>query len=106
LNDVRAEARGPHSDADAWSIQDAKSTYLIDRWGAGYFDVNEEGDLTIAPARIRGRKVALKAGRRGRRRAGHVGSALVSLPGSAPSPGPRLNVAFNSAIQENKYRGE
>ena len=32
-----------------WSIQDSIDLYLIDRWGAGYFGVNEEGHVTVAP---------------------------------------------------------
>src|SRR5687768_9236734 len=32
-----------------WSVDDANSLYMIDRWGGGYFDVNRDGKLTVAP---------------------------------------------------------
>src|SRR5258708_9288297 len=32
-----------------WTVDDASSLYMIDRWGSGYFDVNPAGDLTVAP---------------------------------------------------------
>ena len=28
---------------DNWSIEEAKRTYHIDRWGLSYFDIDEEG---------------------------------------------------------------
>ena len=32
-----------------WTVDDSSSLYMIDRWGTGYFDVNPNGDLTVAP---------------------------------------------------------
>ena len=32
-----------------WTAQDSAALYMIDRWGAGYFDVNANGDMTVAP---------------------------------------------------------
>jgi len=44
---------------DGWTTEDAKELYLIDRWGNGYFDVNADGKLTIAPLQERGQKIAI-----------------------------------------------
>ena len=30
-----------------WNIDQAKSTYGIDNWGNGYFDVNQQGEVVI-----------------------------------------------------------
>lgn len=32
-----------------WTKEKAKRTYLFDRWGNGYFDVNDQGHLSIHP---------------------------------------------------------
>src|SRR5688572_13147553 len=48
------------TDQEAWTRDDAKELYLIDRWGGGYFDVNEQGKMTIAPLQERGRKIAIR----------------------------------------------
>ncbi|MBJ05544.1 MAG: hypothetical protein CMO40_00270 [Verrucomicrobiaceae bacterium] len=33
--------------AECWSIEDARDLYGIHRWGADYFDLNEEGDVVV-----------------------------------------------------------
>ncbi|NMP30230.1 biosynthetic arginine decarboxylase [Thalassotalea sp. M1531] len=33
----------------AWTIEDAESTYRVKRWGNGYFDIGESGDLMVIP---------------------------------------------------------
>jgi arginine decarboxylase len=35
--------------ADTWDIQSAVSLYNLDRWGAGYFGLNEKGTVQILP---------------------------------------------------------
>ncbi|MFO0934844.1 MAG: arginine decarboxylase, partial [Planctomycetota bacterium] len=35
----------------SFTVRDAVRLYGIDNWGAGYFDVNEQGRLTIRPNR-------------------------------------------------------
>ena len=37
------------STANSWSIEDAKNTYRIKRWGNGYFDIGESGDINVIP---------------------------------------------------------
>lgn len=32
-----------------WSAEDSATLYGINDWGAGYFHVNEKGELTISP---------------------------------------------------------
>ncbi|MDP4199840.1 MAG: biosynthetic arginine decarboxylase [Bacteroidota bacterium] len=40
--------------AAEWTIEDAVETYNIDRWGLGYFGINEKGHVTVAPLREQG----------------------------------------------------
>ena len=42
-----------------WSGDDSVSLYLIDRWGAGYFHVAENGDMTVAPLQTKGISVPI-----------------------------------------------
>jgi arginine decarboxylase len=37
--------------AEEWSIEDAIKTYNVDRWGLGYFGINEQGHVSILPQR-------------------------------------------------------
>ena len=39
----------PGPQAEAWSIESARTLYNIQRWGAGYFDVNAEGHVVAMP---------------------------------------------------------
>ena len=32
-----------------WSIEDAKALYNVDGWGAGFFDINESGNVVVRP---------------------------------------------------------
>lgn len=45
MNSVTASEN--QSNPDVWSIDRARETYNIARWSAGYFDVNEEGNLVV-----------------------------------------------------------
>ncbi len=42
-----------------WSVREAVDLYLIDRWGAGYFDVNEDGEITVTPVPGSSRTISL-----------------------------------------------
>ena len=33
-----------------WSIDQARSTYCVERWGDGYFDLNQRGGVEVRPA--------------------------------------------------------
>jgi arginine decarboxylase-like protein len=43
-----------------WTIKDAKATYLVDRWGAGYFDINDDGEMMVLPLLGRGGKIVIR----------------------------------------------
>ena len=34
---------------ESWTIADARELYSIERWGLRYFDINEKGQVTVAP---------------------------------------------------------
>ncbi|MBL9175635.1 MAG: biosynthetic arginine decarboxylase [Verrucomicrobiales bacterium] len=39
----------PGLPAESWSIASARAVYNIQRWGAGYFDINDEGHVVAKP---------------------------------------------------------
>lgn len=43
-----------------WDIEKSKALYGIDHWGAGYFSINEAGNITVAPDGPEGCKVDLQ----------------------------------------------
>ena len=34
-----------------WSIEDSREMYNIKGWGASYFDINEEGNVSVSPCK-------------------------------------------------------
>jgi len=101
LNDESRES----PPADVWTNDDAKELYLIDRWGAGYFDVNDDGNMTVAPLQERGRKIALQDVVNDAREQGLRTPLLIRFQDLLHHRVRNLNLAFASAIAENKYRG-
>lgn len=99
-----ATSKGPAA-GDDWSTDDAKELYLIDRWGGGYFDVNTEGNITIAPLQERGRKIAVSEVLAASLEQGLRTPLLIRFQDLLHHRVRTLNEAFNTAINENKYRG-
>jgi arginine decarboxylase len=79
---------------------------MIDRWGGGYFDVNDQGEMTVAPMQERGRRisipevVAAALGEQGLR-----APLLIRFQDLLRHRVRTLNEAFVSAIGEHKFRG-
>jgi arginine decarboxylase len=88
-----------------WTIDDARDLYMIDRWGAGYFDVQPDGNLTIAPLQERGRKIAVVDVVRAALAEGLKTPLLIRFQDLLHHRVRTLNDAFNKAISENRYRG-
>jgi arginine decarboxylase len=42
-----------------WTIDDARQLYNIEGWGVGYFDINEQGNVTVHPTKEGGRGLDL-----------------------------------------------
>jgi arginine decarboxylase len=96
----------PPAPYEPWAISDAKSLYLLDRWGNGYFDVREDGKLTVAPLQNRGRKVALlDVVEAAIRDEGLKAPLIIRFQDILHHRVRVLNEAFNRAIADNKFRG-
>ena len=88
-----------------WTVEDASSLYMLDRWGAGYFDANANGDLTCAPLQENGIAVPLIDVLREARTLHLEAPLLIRFQDLLRHRVDTLNRAFNSAIAEHNYRG-
>ncbi|NUN92683.1 MAG: biosynthetic arginine decarboxylase [Verrucomicrobiae bacterium] len=80
---------------------------MIDRWGAGYFDVAPDGRMLVAPLQGRGRKVVIQEVVEAALKDEGLKAPLVIRFQDILHHRVRvLNEAFNRAIAENKYRGQ
>ena len=93
------------SEAAEWSVDDASSLYMIDRWGGGYFDVNADGNLTVAPLQERGIAIPIIDVLREAQGLKLQAPLLVRFQDLLRHRVEGLNSAFNTAIAEQGYRG-
>src|SRR4051794_19945821 len=88
-----------------WSVDDAVSLYMIDRWGGGYFDVNKDGKLTVAPLQEKGSNVPIIDVLREAQGLNLRAPLLVRFQDLLRHRVEMLNGAFNDAIAEHGYKG-
>jgi len=88
-----------------WTVEDASALYMIDRWGAGYFDVNARGDLTVSPLQERGIAIPIIDALRQAQALNLHSPILIRFQDLLRHRVEMLNNAFNRAIAENNYRG-
>ncbi len=92
--------------APAWTAQDSNQLYMVDRWGAGYFGVDEGGHLTVAPLQDRGRAIAITDVLRDAQAEGLKAPLLIRFQDLLHHRVRTLNDAFAVAIRESRYRAE
>jgi arginine decarboxylase len=95
----------PEPSADAWGVEDSTALYMIDRWGGGYFGVNGNGDMAVAPLQDRGSTIPIIDVVREAKALGLDTPLLVRFQDLLRHRVETLNSAFNRAIAENNYRG-
>ncbi|XXX80439.1 biosynthetic arginine decarboxylase [Sorangium sp. So ce134] len=93
------------TETGVWTTEDAKSLYMIDRWGRGYFDVSPDGNLTVAPLQERGSKIAIRDVVDAALEQGLRTPLLIRFQDLLHHRVRSLNEAFNKAIAESKFRG-
>ena len=47
------------TESETWTRDDANDLYLIDRWGTGYFDIGDNGEMRVAPLKDQGAKISI-----------------------------------------------
>src|SRR3954466_11554013 len=93
------------SSAGSWNIQDARAMYNIDRWGAKYFDINEEGRVVARPLHDNGIAVDLNDVVEEAKARGLRFPLLIRFQDILRHRVEALNMAFRNAITEFSYQG-
>jgi arginine decarboxylase len=88
-----------------WGIEDAVALYMIDRWGAGFFDINANGDMTVSPLQERAIPVPIIDVLREAQALNLATPLLIRFQDLLRHRVETLNNAFNHAIAEQNYRG-
>ena len=94
----------PTSPPQPWSLADAFETYGVRSWGAGYFGINDKGNVTVH-ADGNGHSMDLKELVEEVRRRGIPLPLLIRFTDVLRSRVMHLNESFRRAIAEHSYRG-
>src|SRR5678816_4804827 len=95
------------SEASApWDIQQARNLYCINRWGAGYFDISENGRVTARPQRDAGAAVDLTDVIEEAKARGLKFPVLIRFQDILRHRVESINLAFRSSIAEYNYQGK
>ena len=89
-----------------WSASHARELYSIDKWGAGYFSIDEAGDVVVTPAGSgRGPRLKLIDIAREIKARGMSMPVLLRIENILGSQIRLLHETFRKVIRENNYRG-
>ncbi len=92
-------------DSGPWTVAAARALYNIDRWGAGYFDINEEGHVIARPLQDAGAVVDLTDVAEEARGRGLRFPLLVRFQDILRHRVEAVNRAFRASIAEYGYQG-
>jgi len=92
-------------DSQRWTVDDAAALYMIERWGAGYFGVRSNGDLTVAPLQENGTAIPIIDALREAQALNLNTPILIRFQDLLRHRVEGLNNAFNRAIADHNYRG-
>src|SRR5687768_5951827 len=97
---------GSTSSGGDWSIQSARTLYNIDRWGAKYFDINDEGHVVANPLQEAGTAVDLTDVVEEAKARGLKFPLLIRFQDILRHRVEALNQAFRNSITEYNYQGK
>src|SRR2546428_7660235 len=89
-----------------WSVDDSSALYMIERWGAGYFGVGPNGDLTDAPLKETGTAIPIIDALREAQALNLNTPILIRFQDLLRHRVENLNHAFQRAIADHNYHGE
>ena len=97
---------GSTSSGGEWSIQSARTLYNIDRWGAKYFDINDEGHVVARPLQESGVDVDITDVVEEAKARGLKFPLLIRFQDILRHRVEALNTAFRNSITEYNYQGK
>ncbi|HBO14573.1 MAG TPA: arginine decarboxylase [Halieaceae bacterium] len=89
----------------SWTLDDATARYGIDRWGSGYFAINDAGHVCVRPGGADGPAVDLHDVVERLRARDLTAPLVIRFSGIIAASMRRLAGAFEGAMAENGYRG-
>ena len=89
-----------------WDVQQARNLYNIQRWGAGYFDINDAGRVVAKPQREVGASVDITDVVEEAKARGLKFPLLIRFQDILRHRVESINQAFRSAITEFNYQGK
>ena len=89
-----------------WTIEDAVETYNIDRWGLGYFGINDAGHVTISPMREAGAQIDIMDVLKDAEEWNLRFPLVLRFQDLLRDRVVTLNKAFSDAIKETNYQGQ
>src|SRR3974390_2518958 len=95
----------PAEPSDNWSVQDARNTYNVHRWGAKYFDINDNGRVVARPLQDNGASVDITDVIEEAKARGLKFPVLIRFQDILRHRVESINVAFRHAIAEYNYLG-
>ncbi len=94
------------NESSAWTAEQARSLYNIDRWGIGYFDINEHGEVIARPQQEAGASVEISDVIEEARSRGLKFPLLIRFQDILRHRVEAINKAFRGAIAEFNYQGQ
>ena len=89
-----------------WTIDDAIETYNIDRWGLGYFGINDKGHVTVSPLRDQGATMDVMDVISDARDWGLQFPLVIRFQDLLRDRVVTLNKAFAEAIKDSNYQSQ
>lgn len=92
---------------NTWTVQDAEKLYGVQRWGSGYFEIGENGNLHVTPdTNNKDMRIDFKAVIEEIKQEGIQFPVVLRFHDILRSQVAILNETFNNVIKEAKYRGK
>ena len=92
--------------SSTWTIDRASELWAVERWGQGYFGINDAGHLTIHPTQSDDRVIDLKELVDGLLQRGIELPALIRFTDILKHRVQEMSAAFHDAIGEMQFRGD
>ncbi|WP_371188314.1 biosynthetic arginine decarboxylase [Thalassotalea maritima] len=92
--------------ASSWTIEDAERTYRVKRWGNGYFEIGETGDLMVTPRYDQPNlKINMQEVIEEMQQEGVEFPAVIRFHDVLRSQVEQLNKTFREVIEQANYEG-
>ncbi len=92
--------------AGSWNIQAARTLYNVDRWGAKYFDINDQGNVAVTPLQEAGASVDITDVLEEAKARGLKFPLLIRFQDILRHRVQSINNAFRNSITEFNYQGQ